>query len=131
MIKAIFFDFYGVVNVEGKINREVAEFLQGNNGRYLFVILSAANIDLHDWLITHGVNDYFAVVQTTYKAGKSKSDPKFYNNVIEKLDLRPEEVIMIDDSPSYIELVQNLGMWGLLYIPNQNFLSQLKPLLNS
>ena len=41
MIKVIFFDFYGVINIDEQPNREIIEFLQANNDKYLFGILSA------------------------------------------------------------------------------------------
>jgi putative hydrolase of the HAD superfamily len=129
MIKVIFFDFYGVINLGGELNREIAEFLNTNNDKYLFGILSAANIDLHDWLITHGINDYFVVVQTTAKAGKSKHDPKFYTDTLKALSVRPQNAVFIDDNPSYVELAQSLGLRALLYNPHQNFNDQIKPLL--
>ncbi len=129
MIKAILFDFYGVINLDGELNREIAEFLNTNNDKYLFGILSAANIDLHDWLITHGINDYFAVVQTTSKAGKSKLDPLFYTDVLKTLSVKPESTVFVDDNSAYVEVAQELGLWALLYNPRQNFLDQIKPLL--
>lgn len=129
MIKAVFFDFYGVIDLDGELNREIAEFLNTNNDKYLFGILSAANIDLHDWLITHGINDYFAVVQTTGKAGKSKSDNNFYLEVLEKLSIKPEEAIFVDDNLSYVDFARDIKMKSLLYNSEINFVEQLKPLL--
>ena len=129
MIKAVLFDFYGVIDLDGELNREVAEFLNANNDKYLFGILSAANIDLHDWLITHGINDYFAVVQTTSKAGKNKLDPAFYTDVLKALAIKPENTIFVDDNPAYVELAQGIGVWALLYSPQKNFKEQIKPLL--
>lgn len=129
MIKAIFFDFYGVINLDDELNREIAEFLNANNDKYLFGILSAANIDLHDWLITHGVNDFFAVVQTTSKAGKSKLDPAFYMDVLKALAIKPENAIFVDDNSEYVDLAQGIGMLAMLYSPQKNFKEQIKPLL--
>ena len=130
MIKAIFFDFYGVINLDGQVNREIVEFLQTNNDKYLFGILSAANIDLHDWLITHGINDYFAIVQTTSKTGLSKSDPEFYKSALEHLSLKPNESIFVDDIEEYVEIAKKLGIKTLLYSPERNFLSSISQLLN-
>lgn len=126
MIKAIFFDFYGVINIDGQVNREIVEFLQTNNDKYLFGILSAANIDLHDWLITHGINDYFALVQTTRKVGLSKSDPEFYKTALDLLSVKPKEAVFVDDLKEYIEIAKKLHIRALHYKLNRNFIEQLQ-----
>ncbi len=129
MIKVIFFDFYGVINIDEQPNREIIEFLQANNDKYLFGILSAANIDLHDWLITHGINDYFALVQTTSKLGMSKSSEGFYIKALEVLSVKANSVIFVDDVSEYVEIARGIGMHGIVYDSRQNFLSLIQPLL--
>lgn len=130
MIKVIFFDFYGVINIDGKPNREIAEFIQENNGKYLFGILSAANIDIHDWLIIHGINDYFALVQTTGKLGLSKASKEFYKKALEVLSLDANSVVFVDDVADYIEVAREAGIHGIVYDSRQNFMGQIKPLLH-
>ncbi len=129
MIKVIFFDFYGVINIDEQPNREIIEFLQANNDKYLFGILSAANIDLHDWLITHGINDYFALVQTTGKLGMSKSSEGFYIKALEVLSVKANSVIFVDDVSEYVEIARGIGMHGIVYDSRHNFLSLIQPLL--
>lgn len=129
MIKAVFFDFYGVININSKLNREIAEFIQLNNNKYLFAVLSAAQGDLHDWLITHGINDYFALVQTTSKVGIEKSDQRFYQLAIRLLELQPQEVVFIDDAREYTQIARGVGMHTINYKSDMNFSQQVKGLI--
>lgn len=129
MIKAIFFDFFGVINIDGGLNHEIAEFIRINNDKYLFAILSAVQGDLRDWLTIHGINDYLSLVQTTSKLGVSKAEPEFYKKSLEALAIKPDEVIFVDDSPQYTKLARELGLMVLDYNSQKSFAEQIKPLL--
>lgn len=115
MIKAVLFDFYGVINIGGELNQKVADFIESNNGKYKFVILSAAFNDLRPWLTKKGINKYFELVQTTGEAGFSKSDVEFYGLALERLKLDPGEVVFIDDVESYVEAARQIGIRASLY----------------
>jgi putative hydrolase of the HAD superfamily len=125
----VLFDFYGVVNLGGEPNPEIIEFIETNNNKYLFGILSAAGIDIHAWLQERGIADFFAIVQTTQKLGISKYNPDFYKNALEALDLKAEECVFIDDNQYNTELAQDLGFKTVLYTPHKNFLDQVKAFL--
>ncbi len=129
MTKAIFFDFFGVLERHGEPNLEIKEFLQTNNNKYLFGILSAASIDLHPWLEQFGMAEYFSLIETTRQIGMSKTNQKFYKKALRIFDLKPEQVIFVDDNMLNIETAQSLRIPTLNYNPNKNFLSQIKPLL--
>ncbi len=115
MIKAIFWDFYGVINIDGEVNPEVAAFIKANNGKYKFAVLSAANSDLRPWLEEKGILDCFELVQTTKDLGVSKSDAKFYKHAMDQLFVNPEEVLFIDDIEGYLDIASRLGIRGIHY----------------
>jgi HAD superfamily hydrolase (TIGR01509 family) len=115
MIRAIFWDFFGVINIDGKLNPEVVDFIDINKGKYRFAILSASNIDLHPWLQQNGVDDKFDFVQTTKEESLTKMDIEFYKRAIKKIKLKASEVLFVDDIESYLEVASSLGIITLEY----------------
>ena len=115
MIKAIFWDFFGVINIDGKLNKEVSEFLKFNKDKYKFAILSASNTDLRPWLKDNDILDYFSLIQITSEVDLTKTDPKFYKKALAELNLKSNEVLFIDDIQSYLDVAAKLGIKTQLY----------------
>jgi HAD superfamily hydrolase (TIGR01509 family) len=115
MIKAIFWDFFGVINIDGKLNPEVAKFIKLNKNKYKFAILSASNIDLRPWLKENGILDLFKLVQITSEVNLTKTDPNFYIKALEKLNVKANEALFVDDIQSYLDVASKLGIKTELY----------------
>ena len=61
------------------------------------------------------IREYLDFVMTGYEAKCDKSNPRMYKRVLEILNVKPEEAIMIgDELPLDIELPKKLGMHTLL-----------------
>lgn len=61
------------------------------------------------------IRDYFDFIMTGYEAGCDKTDPKMYRKVLEVLNVKPEEAVMIgDDVPIDILLPKRLGINAIL-----------------
>jgi len=57
------------------------------------------------------IRNYFDFIMTGYEAGCDKTNPKMYRKVLEILNARPEEAVMIgDDVPIDIILPKQLGI---------------------
>ena len=130
MIKAIFWDFFGVINIDGKLNQDAANFIKNNSKKYTFAILSASNVDLEPWLKENGILEYFSLVQTTSELGLSKTDPKFYQNALNELNLKPSEVLFIADIESYLKVGRSIDIITLLYDYKDKISTQLAELLS-
>jgi putative hydrolase of the HAD superfamily len=115
MIKAIFWDFFGVINIDGKLNPEVAKFIKLNKNKYKFAILSASNSDLRPWLKDEDILDYFSLIQITSEVNLTKTDPNFYIKALEAINLKPNETLFIDDIQSYLDVASKLGIKTKLY----------------
>ena len=126
MTKAIFFDFFGVINLAGELNTEVADFVKANHHEYKFAVLSAAEMDLQSWLDIKGIGQYFDIVQTTAGVGISKTAPEFFTIPLNKLKLVANQVLFIDDIETYILVADKLGFKVALYDYNANLLDQIK-----
>jgi putative hydrolase of the HAD superfamily len=115
MIKAIFWDFFGVINIDGKLNQDVANFIEHNSKKYTFAILSASNVDLKPWLKDEDILDYFSLIQITSEVNLTKTDPNFYIKALEAINLKPNETLFIDDIQSYLDVASKLGIKTKLY----------------
>ena len=51
----------------------------------------------------------------SFKIGKIKRDPGFFSNLLSKLNLRPEEVVFIDDSQVNINMATFAGVHSILF----------------
>lgn len=61
------------------------------------------------------IRNYFDFIMTGYEAGCDKTNPKMYRKVLEILNARPEEAVMIgDDVPIDIILPKKLGINAIL-----------------
>jgi FMN phosphatase YigB (HAD superfamily) len=61
------------------------------------------------------IRNYFDFIMTGYEAGCDKTNPKMYRKVLEILNTRPEEAVMIgDDVPIDIILPKKLGINAIL-----------------
>ena len=61
------------------------------------------------------IRNYFDFIMTGYEAGCDKTNPKMYRKVLEILNARPEEAVMIgDDVPIDIILPKRLGINAIL-----------------
>jgi HAD superfamily hydrolase (TIGR01549 family) len=61
------------------------------------------------------IRNYFDFIMTGYEAGCDKTNPKMYRKVVEILNVRPKEAVMIgDDVPIDIVLPRKLGINAIL-----------------
>jgi len=61
-------------------------------------------------LDTLGIKDYFSVIVSGYDVKNPKPHPDIYLAAAEKLKLKPEECIAIEDSPNGVKAAKNAGM---------------------
>jgi putative hydrolase of the HAD superfamily len=61
------------------------------------------------------IREYFDFIMTGYEAGCDKTNPKMYRKVLEILNVKPEEAVMIgDDVPIDIILPKKIGINAML-----------------
>ncbi len=126
-IKFILFDFYNVMYFphEDRINSEIVEFLQSNNRKYGFGLLSAVHIDLENWTKERDIRQYFQFIKTTEQLEVSKSEPDVYEMVANSFGLKPQQVLFVDDLTENIAAAKKAGLQTLLYKPGKGFAEQI------
>ena len=65
--------------------------------------------------VESGFVPYFDATVVSSEIGHAKPDPMMYEAILEKLGVRPEEALMIDDREENIVGAKAVGMDGILY----------------
>jgi putative hydrolase of the HAD superfamily len=119
MIKAIFVDAGGVLflnkNGVGYLNKPLLNFIETNQTRYTFVIISTTNYDLEETLEKSEVRNLFKAVLTSGATGMRKDEVGIYKTALSITKVNPEEVIFIDNEQSYLDAASLLGIKTILY----------------
>ncbi|MCH5247864.1 MAG: HAD family phosphatase [Muribaculaceae bacterium] len=83
-------------------------------------ILNAFKTDGHD------INYYFDGIVTSFEAHCVKPHPEIFEYTIEKLKIKPEETIFLDDSQQNLDTARKLGFETLLVPSDTEFETLLK-----
>lgn len=86
--------------------------------------------DQTDWLdkLNERENFYqwFDLIFNSFYMGKSKSDPELFNEIADKLNLKPNEILFVDDYHGHIERAGKKDFNTHLFIDKEGFLNDLK-----
>jgi len=119
MIKVILLDAGGVLylNKRGKgvINQPLLDFIERNQGKYTFGIISTTQYNLEKILEQDQIKQLFSIVLTTGKEKLSKDSPEIYQLALERLQVSANEVIFIDNSEEYVQVAKKTGIKSILY----------------
>jgi putative hydrolase of the HAD superfamily len=93
---------------------------------YLVGILS----DQTQWLDELDDRDHFFaefdVVFNSYHLGRGKRDSGVFDEVAERLEVRPSEVLFIDDNEGHIERARSKGFQTILFRDKESFVREMK-----
>lgn len=120
-------DFYNVLYFasDDKLNAEIFDFIQNNNKKYGFGVLSAVQSDLTSWFEERKIDKNFMFVKTTAELGLSKTDPGIYEMVVNGLEFKPSQVLLIDDSQENLVAAEEAGLKTLRYLKSKPFSMQI------
>jgi len=69
--------------------------------------------EVKDWMeesiSKNKLHDYFDAIITSYEAGVAKPDPKIFLLTLDKLGVKAEECVFIDDQAKNVDAAQKLG----------------------
>jgi FMN phosphatase YigB (HAD superfamily) len=98
-------------------------------GGYKLGILSN---QIEDWLEeiieNRKFNQTFDVIVTSYKSKLAKPDIPIYREVVEKLGVKPEECVFIDDMRKNLAPARQIGMKTILFTDFENLKKELEKL---
>lgn len=120
MIKAVVFDCFGVVLdiMRGTQNPLAVELIKELKGQYVLGMLTNApsRYSLDQRFKPGELDELFEVVVISGEVGWDKPAPEIYTMTAEKLGVLPEEVLFIDDVPSFTEAAAAIGMKTVTYV---------------
>jgi len=106
--------------------QEVLDLVKKLKENYKLAMISN---QIEDWLEEvieqHKLNDFLDVITTSYRFGKAKPDQGIFRETIEKLDLKSEEIIFIDDQEKNLSPAREVGMKTILFKDTEQLINEL------
>jgi HAD superfamily hydrolase (TIGR01509 family) len=113
-------------------NEPLIQYVRSLRSRYKTALLSNVGHDAITQIFTaEELENVFDSVVLSAEVGMVKPSPEVYTLTASRLDLRPDECVMIDDIPRNIEGAQLAGMKGVVYSSNQQIKAELERVLGS
>jgi len=97
-------------------NTELLDYIKSLKPRFKMAILS--NISNPDWFKEYFAADELAIfdeIIVSSREGIIKPDPRIFHIALDKLGVRPEEAVFIDDRQKNVDAAQQLGIKSFLY----------------
>lgn len=73
-----------------------------------------------------GLKNYFDGTFVTYEIGWDKKHKEYWDYVLDKIKLKPEEIIFFDDTESNVELARKVGIKAYFYDGFEGFKEKFK-----
>ncbi len=98
------------------LNHELVNIVKKLKKNYkIGLITNTGNEYMDEFLFKPGLDKLFDCLVISGSEGLRKPDPKIYMLAAERLQLKPEEILYLDDHPDRISPAAALGMQVLLY----------------
>jgi len=111
------------------INTDVLKLIQKLHGHYRLAVLSNAPPGLSQWLAEWRILDFFDLVFCSGDEGIAKPDPKAFELTLERLGVKPNDAVFIDDTREHVEAARKLGLQGILFTTAEELEKELGDLL--
>ena len=98
------------------INTELTDFIRSIKNNYLIALLSnASETFLRKILDKYSLYDLFDTIVISSEEKIVKPNEEIYNIVLNRLDIKPEKALMIDDNINNINGSKEAGIEGIIY----------------
>ncbi len=112
------------------VDDELVDYIRSLKPRYKTGIISNAWSELPALLDEWGIDDAFDVVVGSGDEGLMKPKPRIYQITLERLSVKPEEAVFVDDFIENIIGARELGISGIHFQSREQALQDLKTLLD-
>jgi putative hydrolase of the HAD superfamily len=116
-------------HADEEINQGILDLISRLHGNYKLAVLSNSPPGLSQWLADWNVLNSFDVVFCSGDEGIAKPDPDAFELTLERLGLKPNEAIFIDDTREHVEAARKLGLQGILFTTAEELEDELARLL--
>lgn len=97
-------------------NARVVSLIRQLQGKTRLAVLSNHPPGLDRWLEDWRIRHYFEAVIASGDVGCAKPDPRIYRISLDRLGVRPDETVFIDDTPGHVTAAQALGIHGIVFV---------------
>jgi putative hydrolase of the HAD superfamily len=111
------------------VNDGVLALIGRLHGRYKLAVLSNSPPGLRRWLAEWHIDEFFHVVFCSGDEGVAKPDPAAFRITLERLGVKPEEAVFIDDTMEHVEAARSLGLRAVLFTTASALVEALEDLL--
>lgn len=128
------------VGIEEEVVREAVECKVPNEELFAYIeqelkpkykigILSNASYDVINSLFTPRQSAVFDATALSHEVGLVKPHPSMYQIICERLEVRPEEAILVDDKEGHAEGARAASMQAIVYTTTEQLKVDLAKLL--
>jgi epoxide hydrolase-like predicted phosphatase len=118
------------VNYLGTLNSELASYFASLRPRYRTGIISNSFVGAREReQAAYGFEDMTDVIIYSHEAGMSKPDPRIFALASDRLGVRPEEMVFLDDVPDYVDAARQAGLQAVLFTTTQQAIADIEAAL--
>jgi len=112
------------------INQGVLDLIKKLRGKYKLAVLSNSPPGLDRWLEDWDMLELFDVVFCSGEEGVVKPDRTAFETTLNRLGVKPEQAVFIDDTEEHVQAARNLGLHGILFTRAETLEHDLRGLLS-
>jgi epoxide hydrolase-like predicted phosphatase len=114
----------------GTLNTELASYFGRLRPRYRTALLSNSFVGAREReQELYGFGDITDLIVYSHEVGMAKPDPRIYRLTCERLGVRPEHVVFLDDRADFVAGALEAGMRAILYEDNYQAVADLEAAL--
>ncbi len=114
----------------GTLNTGLARYFGALRPRYKTGILSNSFVGAREReRDAYGFEDLCDVVVYSHEEGLEKPDPRFYRIVTDRLGVRPDEAVLVDDHEICVRGARDAGLAAVLFCDNEQAIAALEAYL--
>jgi epoxide hydrolase-like predicted phosphatase len=115
----------------GALNTELMGYFRGLRPRYRTAMLSNSFVGAREReQRRYGFGDMTDLIVYSHEVGMAKPDPRIYQLTCDRLRVRPEQMIFLDDRAEFVEPALEAGIRAILYEDNAQALADIEAALN-
>jgi len=122
--------FHRRYHADEAINEGVLGLIRRLHGRYKLAVLSNSPPGLTRWLESWKILDLFHVVFCSGDEGTVKPDPRAFVRTLERLEVKAEEALFIDDTAEHVDAARALGLRGVVFTTAERLEKDVTDLLD-
>jgi epoxide hydrolase-like predicted phosphatase len=114
----------------GTLNTELRDWFAALRPRYRTGILSNSFVGAREReAAAYGFPDLVDELIYSHEVGLAKPDPAVYQLTCDRLGVRPDELVFLDDIPVCVEAARALGIHAVLFQDNAQAITEIEALL--